>query len=114
MKKQKSTRNPVTKGLPRDIARWYESVDATYALEDHHRRLLLMACESLARYRKAQATVDAEGQVVPDRFGQPKCHPAVINARDEWIGFCRCLRELGLDDSAPPEVRIPRLHGRSA
>lgn len=86
---------------------WWESVVSTYALEDHHVRLLTLAAESWDRAQEARKMVDKEGIVVQDRFGQPKAHPAVAIERDSRLMFAKMLRELALDVDAPEEVTRP-------
>ena len=89
--------------------KWWRSVVKEWELEEHHVRLLTLACEAWDRAEEARKTVETEGMIFKDRFGQPKEHPAVGVERDSRISFARLLRELDLD-AAPPELRAPRLH----
>jgi P27 family predicted phage terminase small subunit len=80
-----------------------------FDLEDHHRRLLQLACEAWDRGQRARELVEAEGVVVEDRYGRPKAHPAVNIQRDAEITFARLVRELALDADPPsPDPRLPR------
>ena len=88
--------------------RWWRSVVAEYQLEEHHIRLLTLACEAWDRAQAARALVAAEGLVVLDRFGQPKAHPAVAIERDARIGFARLVREIDLDGEPAPDPRPTR------
>ena len=60
-------------------------------------RILRGACESLMLSNKCQAIIDAEGVVVPDRWGRPQKHPAVMIGRDARAHFTLALAKLRLD-----------------
>ena len=57
---------------------------------------------------QAEARIAVDGQVVVDRFGQPRAHPLSSVARDarsQWLG---ALRLLNLEVGDPPPVGRPR------
>jgi len=58
--------------------------------------LLRSACESMTRSDEAAAIVSREGQVVRDRWGQARPHPAAIAERDHRAAAARCLQALGV------------------
>lgn len=60
-------------------------------------RILRGACESLQVSNRCQAIIDAEGVVVPDRWGRPQKHPAVMIGRDARSHYTLCLAKLRLD-----------------
>ena len=89
--------------------RWYLAVLTGYELEEHHRRLLLLAAEAWDRATDAREAVEKHGLTYDDRYGCPKPRPEVAIERDARIAFARLVRELDLDagDSAPPEAPRP-------
>lgn len=92
--------------------RWFASVVRTYDCEEHHVRLLTAAAESWDRMTGAREALAREGLTFTDRFGQPRGRPELQVERDSRIAFCRCLRELALDVSAPDDPRAPNISGR--
>jgi len=90
--------------------RWWSSVVADWELEDHHVRLLTLACEAHDRCTEARELLKVKGMVFSTRLGEVRCHPAVAIERDSRLAFARLLRELDLDIAAPSsDVRPPRL-----
>ena len=87
--------------------KWINKIRREYVLEERHTKLLILAGEALDRGAAARELVAAEGMVIKDRFGQSRPHPAVAIERDCRIGFCRLLKEVGLDDEEAPEPVIP-------
>jgi len=83
-------------------------VAADYALEEHHERLLTLACEAFDRATEAREALERDGAFYIDRFGTPKAHPAVAVERDARLAFARLVRELRLDDEPAPDARPPR------
>ena len=86
---------------------WWASVMTEYALEQHHIRLLTLACEAFDSAQEARAVLQLEGKIYIDRFDQPKPRPEVAIQRDSAIGFARMLRELDLDIAAPTDRARP-------
>jgi phage terminase small subunit len=96
-------------GLAPATARWFRAVVADYELEEHHLRLLELACRSWDRAEQARVLLDAEGLTCSDRYGTPKARPEVQIERDHRVLFARLTRELDLDTGAP-QPRPPALH----
>jgi phage terminase small subunit len=103
---------PAPGHLRPDTLEWLRGVDRDFRLEEHHRRLLLLAAESFDRASEARETLAREGSYYDDRFGQPRAHPALAVERDCRIAFARLVRELGLEEeprsSATPLALRPR------
>ena len=78
-----------------------------YEIEDHHRRLLTLACEALDRCEEARVALAEHGTTYVDRFGCPKPRPKVAIERDSRVAAARLFRELALDDT-PEDPRPPR------
>jgi phage terminase small subunit len=93
---------------------FYRSIARKYALSEHHRRLLVEACESFDRKVEARAVLATEGLTTTNRHGEARPHPCVAIERDSRIAFVRVIRELGLSDDVPNESRPPRPQGRYA
>jgi P27 family predicted phage terminase small subunit len=98
------------KGLPKapahlrpETREWWAETVTRYAMQAHHLKLLLAACESWDLYQKAKSTLDAEGLTYTDRFGQPCARPEVAIMRDGKLAFVRILRELDLPGDSTPE-----------
>jgi P27 family predicted phage terminase small subunit len=87
--------------LSRDMAAWWRHVTANYQLEEHHLRLLQLACEAWDRGTGARETLRKEGVTYIDRFGAPRKHPAVAVEEQARIGFTRLVRELNLEGDEP-------------
>jgi phage terminase small subunit len=81
--------------------KWWKSVCADYELEQHHIRILTLAAEAWDRAEMAREALAQHGMVFADRFGQPHARPEIAIERDSRIGFCRCVRELGLEVGDP-------------
>lgn len=90
---------------------WFNSVLNEYALEEHHRRLLLAAAECWDRAEEAREALAEGGLTFVDRFNQERSRPQVTIEKDSKILFSRLLRELQLDTEQPAEARIPRQAG---
>jgi phage terminase small subunit len=95
------------KHLSAKTRRWFAAVCNDFELEDHHVRLLELACEAWDRTQAARAVIDAEGMVYTDRFGAPRARPEIAIERDSRLAFARLVRELDLDIDPPPESSRP-------
>jgi P27 family predicted phage terminase small subunit len=95
------------------MRRFYKRIVRTYALAEHHFRLLTCACEAHDRMTAARDLIAAEGLTTIDRHGQTRPHPAVSIERDSRTAFARMVRELGLSEETDSE-RPPRISGRYA
>jgi P27 family predicted phage terminase small subunit len=106
-------RNPTpTACLSDGMKTFYRQIGRKYRLSEHHRRLLLCACQAHSRMEQAQAVVEAEGLTTTDRHGQARPHPAIQIEMQSRTAFMRAVRELGLQDEAPADSRPPILRGR--
>ena|SRR5205809_732263 len=89
---------------------WWAKVNSDYSLEDHHRRLLTLACESWERAQQARQAIEEHGLTFTDKAGQPRARPEVAIERDSRVVFARLLRELDLEGEPLPDPRLPRPH----
>ena len=87
--------------------KWFSAVLEEWELQEHHRRLLLLAAEAWDRGQQAREAIDELGMVYTDRFDQPAARPEVAIERDCRIAFARLLRELALDVESPEDARPP-------
>jgi phage terminase small subunit len=91
---------PAPPHLSPSARQWWATVVGSYALQEHHLRLLQLAAEAWDRAQAARALIEAEGLVITGRQG-PRPHPAAGIARDAALTFARILRELDLDAEPP-------------
>ena len=95
--------------LTKDSKRLWNLVLKEYVLEDHHCRILRLACEAWDRGQEARESLKKAGSLTfTDRYGSPRARPEVNIARDARIGFARLLREMNLDIEPPEDSRLPR------
>jgi len=59
--------------------------------------ILRTALEAHMRARRCRASVDKVGELVRDRFRQPKPHPLLAAERDARAAFLAAMRLLNLD-----------------
>ena len=97
----------VPKHLKKATRKWFESVMSHYELEEHHIRLLTLACEAWERAQEARVMLKKRGMVYIDRFNAPKARPEVAIERDASILFARLVRELELDFETSAGMRPP-------
>tara|TARA_B100000674_G_scaffold99902_1_gene72593 strand:- start:830 stop:1147 length:318 start_codon:yes stop_codon:yes gene_type:complete len=99
----------VPKHLKKPTREWFDSVMSQYDLEEHHIRLLTLACEAWERAQEARTKLKKLGMVYIDRFSAPKARPEVAIERDASILFARLVRELDLDFESSADMRPPAL-----
>ena len=75
------------RNLAPETATWWSSVMEEFELEEHHVRLLTLACEAYDAAQEARKVLQNQGRVFVDRFGQPKARPEVAIQRDSAISF---------------------------
>jgi phage terminase small subunit len=73
--------------------------------------LLALACKQADQAAEARAILAAQPLTYPDRFDQPREHPAVAIERNASVVFARLVRELALDVEPPADSRPPRRPG---
>jgi phage terminase small subunit len=99
--------------LSESAAAWFIQVTDEFDLEDHHLRLLTLACEAWDRGVMAREALKQHGMTYLDRFGAPHARPEIAIERDCRIAFARLVRELALDVSEPAEIRPPEIVGKA-
>jgi len=112
MTQDKKTKPPAH--LRAETRKWFESVLSEYELEDHHLKLLRLACESWDRCQQARTAISKYGLTYQDRFGAPRLRPEIGVERDSRLAFARMLRELALDVEEPGEsTSPPKIYGNA-
>lgn len=81
---------------------WFKSVVADFELDQHHVRLLTLACEAWDRGQQARLLIAEEGITVAGREGA-KPHPAIAIERNSRVAFARLISQLSLDGSEPDQ-----------
>ena len=107
---KKSTPKP-PENLSHEAKQWWRKLADEYALDDAAALLILQtALEALDRMRAAQEAITSDGEIVKDRFGQFRAHPAVTIERDARAAMLAALKALNLD-LEPLRGRTGRLEG---
>ena len=87
--------------------RWWEAVVTDWRLEEHHIRLLTLACEAWDRGQQARELILKDGLTVPTKAGGPRLHPAVKVEEQCRLAFAKLIRELDLDIDSPQAASRP-------
>jgi P27 family predicted phage terminase small subunit len=85
--------------------KWWQTVLERYVLEEHHLRLLQLACEAWDRGQTARVQLQEEGLTTSGRQGV-KPHPCIAIERDARLAVARLVRELDLDTGPPVSDRV--------
>ena len=86
---------------------FFREVINQYALEDHHIKILILACECLDQIETARLMIEKEGSYYINRFDEPRPHPALKEFKDNKLIFTRLLKQLDLDVEPRREVGRP-------
>lgn len=99
------------KHLSKKSKDFFNKIVREYDLEEHHIKILILACECLDRIEQARKVIKKTALIYSDRFNKPKINPAAKIESENKIIFARLIRELCLDIEAPGEVgRPPKLY----
>jgi P27 family predicted phage terminase small subunit len=98
--------------LSKESAAFFKRTVALFDLEEHHLKLLTLACEAWDRSVQSRKLIETDGLTFVDRHGSIKPHAAVAIEKDSRIAFARLVREIGMDvagsDSRPPALPANR------
>ena len=92
---------------------WWMHVHTNWRLEEHHSRLLTMACEAWDRACQAREILAKDGIVIGGREAAVRPHPCIAIERDARIAFARLIAQLNLDDAEVPADPSMRAAQRS-
>jgi P27 family predicted phage terminase small subunit len=95
------------KHLSKGSKDFYNKITKQYELEDHHLKILKLACESLDTIEKCRESISKTGLIYLDRYGKPKVNPAAKLEAENKILFARLIRELSLDIESPGAIGRP-------
>jgi P27 family predicted phage terminase small subunit len=91
--------------------RLWRSILDRYGLEDDELATLTLALEAWDIAQTARRKINRDGQMIEDRFGQIKPHPAIQIHRDSLASWSRLLTQIGIPSD--PQDRPDRdLRGR--
>jgi P27 family predicted phage terminase small subunit len=85
--------------------KWWQTTLGQYVLQEHHLRLLQLACEAWDEAQKAREQLAQEGLTVSGRQGV-RAHPCIAIERDARLAVARLVRELDLDTEPPIPERV--------
>src|SRR5262249_4232761 len=92
----------------------WTTINTDYELEGADLSVLDVACVHFDRAAAARETIDAEGAIVKDRFGQQKPHPACEIEQASSRLYLAALRQLGLGLPASPDsMRLAQPIGKN-
>jgi P27 family predicted phage terminase small subunit len=96
--------------LSTSAADWWRAVLDAYVLQQHHLRLLQLACEAWDRAQQAREVLAKDGLLVGTEGGM-RAHPCIAIERDSRLAVARLVRELDLDTEPPASdhIRPPAL-----
>jgi phage terminase small subunit len=92
--------------LSPSAAQWWTITVEAYVLQEHHLRLLQLACEAWDEAQKAREQLAREGLTVPGREGGLRPHPCIAIEHGARLTVARLVRELDLDAEPPPSDRM--------
>lgn len=98
---------PAPPHLTPEAAAWWQTTVVSFDLDEHHLKLLRLACEAWDRAQQAREIIAKEGMTYVDRFDAPRARPEIAIERDARLAFARLLREIGLDAAGEPEAPRP-------
>src|SRR4029450_6169486 len=84
--------------------KWFRGVVATFELEEHDIKLLLLAAQAWDRSEQARGQIAKHGLTFDDAGGFPRVRPEIAVERDARTAFCRVLRKIDLDVAPPAET----------
>jgi P27 family predicted phage terminase small subunit len=90
--------------LSSDTRAWWERVHQDFALEEHHTKLLTLACEAYDRCQEAREILATDGIIVGGREAAVRPHPAIAIERDSRLAFARLVAQLSLDAELPADT----------
>lgn len=102
--KQQAKKRSAPKHLKPSTRAWWQRVEDTWQLEEHHLRLLTLAAEAWDRCQQAREILQRKGLIYQDRFGQPSARPEVAIERDSRLAFARLLKALDFGPQEPKEL----------
>jgi phage terminase small subunit len=97
----------IPENLGPQTERWFVEVCSGYELQEHHLRLLSLACRCWDRIEEARKAIETHGATYIDRFHQPKCRPEIAIERDAITQFARLIRELDIDNEPASDRNRP-------
>ncbi len=102
------TQLPGFKVLSADSQQLFRVLTREYRIADSGGvQVLLSGLRSLDEAITCERRIEADGRLVVDRFGQPRCHPLASMARDHRAAWQSALRQLNLSIGEPPKVGRP-------
>jgi hypothetical protein len=96
-----SAPKPPPRHLEQPEAQLWREITETYVLDDHGAlEMLDTALQARARMRRCRQKIDADGETIKDRWGQPRAHPLLVSERGAQDSYLKAMRLLNLDIAA--------------
>ena len=94
------------KHLSAEAKRLWNAIHADADISDAAGLLILQsALEAHDRMKQAQASIEKNGVVFTDKFGQPRANPAAVIERDARSAMLAALKALRIDEIDPSLTR---------
>jgi len=91
------------KHLQPKTRQWWTAVVKKHKLSEPQCQLLTLAGEAWDRSAQARCSLEQDGLIFHDRFGQPRPRPEINIEKDAKLLFARLLRELQISAQNLPE-----------
>jgi P27 family predicted phage terminase small subunit len=85
-----------------ETKRWFRRAVTGWILEEHHIRLLSLACRAWDRCEAAREQLVREGLTVESARGGPRLHPLLRVENENRAAFRRLIAQLDLSETAAP------------
>lgn len=95
-------------GLGSPGRKLWRAVQREYELEQHEEQLLLEMARTSDALDRLSAAVAGDGELVEDRFGQQRPHPALVELRQQRIAYARLSAALRLPAGEDEGERRPQ------
>ncbi len=92
----------------------FNAVMTTYELEPHEEVILLSAARQADTVTELEAVVKRDGATVQGSSGQPRLHPALVEARQARLAVAALLGRIDLRDEEGRSSATPSVRGRRA
>jgi len=76
---------------------FFKKISKDFNLEEHNKKILILACECLDQINTGQKILEKEGNYYKNRFEELRPNPALKEIKDNKSIFLRYMKQLNLD-----------------